>query len=359
MGFPIMREYKRKSFYLSNRIVFGMRWLFLIICGGRGCGKTYSTQNYLLRRFFKHGEPCVWMRLKEPSIRKLMANDGHDFIDPGLIEKWNLADKEIDVRGNSMYIDGKEFCRFLAISTFYQDKGIAGLNKTNKKQRQIDDPAAKAAITRAVKKYRSIVIDEFQLERSEKRTLDVVYGTVQQLETICRHDTDRRIIMLGNTLEEAGDILAECFHFIPDKPGIYRLKKKRAVIWSIEDSDEFKKAREHSIAGILTPEESTFTNEIHSDLDLITRRPIGKQTQIIRFSANKYFVICGDVVTGQKVSDTNSLPTIAMRPYMPGYPYYRERVKNIIDAAQQRQLKYDKLITLKLFMKEIQLIKGA
>lgn len=358
MGLPIMREYKRKSFYLNNRTVFGMRWLFLVECGGRGCGKTYSTQNYLLRRFKKHGEPCVWMRLKEPSIRKLMANDGHDFIDPGLIEKWNLADKKIEVKGNSMYIDDKEFCRFLAISTFYQDKGIAGLNKTSKMKKP-DDPTAKAAITKAVKKYKTIVIDEFQLEKSERVTVDVVYGLVNQLETICRHDTDRRIIMLGNTLEEAGDVLAECFKFIPDKPGIYRLKNKRAVIWSIEDSDEFKKAREHSIAGILAPEESTFTNTVHSDLDLITRKPIGKQTQIIRFSQTKYFTICGNVVTCQRVSDKSSLPTIVMRPYIPGYAYYKDRVKKIIEAAQQRQLMFDRLITLKLFMKEIQLIKGA
>jgi hypothetical protein len=353
-----MREYKRKSFYLNNRTVFGMIWLFLIMCGGRGCGKTFSTQNYLLRRFFKHGEPCVWMRLKESSTRKLMANDGHDFIDPGLIEKWKLADKKIEVKGNSMYIDDKEFCRFLTISTFYQDKGIAGLNKTSKMKKP-DDPTAKAAITKAVKKYKSIVIDEFQLEKSERVTVDVVYGLVNQLETICRHDTDRRIIMLGNTLEEAGDVLAECFKFIPDKPGIHRLTNKRAVIWSIEDSDEFKKAREHSIAGILAPEESTFTNTVHSDLDLITRKPIGKQTQIVRFSQTKYFTICGNVVTCQRVSDKSSLPTIVMRPYMPGYAYYKDRVKQIIEAAQQRQLMFDRLITLKLFMKEIQLIKGA
>lgn len=336
----------------------GMKWLFLIMCGGRGCGKTYSTQNYLLRRFKKRGEPCVWMRLKEPSIRKLMANNGRDFIDPGLIEKWGLAQSKIEVKGNSMFIDDKEFCRFLAISTFYQDKGIAGLNG-RKKAPNINDPYAKAAITKAVKKYNTIVIDEFQLERAEKRTLDVVYGTVAQLETICRLDTDRRIIMLGNTLEEAGDILAECFKFIPDKPGIYRLKNKRAVIWSIEDSDEYKEARKNSIAGILSPEESTFTNVIASDTDLINRKPLGNQTKILRFASNKYFVMCGNVVTLQKPSQADSLPTVAMRPYMAGYPYYKDRVKEVIEEAQQRRLKFDKLITLKLFYKEIKLLQGS
>lgn len=353
-----MRVYKRKSFYLSNRTVMGMRWLFLVMCGGRGCGKTYSTQNYLLRRFFKHGEPCVWMRLKEPSIRKLMSNNGADFIDPGLVHKWHLDEHKIDVKGNCLYIDGREFCRFLAISTFYQDKGIAGLNK-KKETRKPNDPVAKAAITKAVKKYKSIIIDEFQLEKSERVTLNVVYGLINQLETICRLDTDRRIIMLGNTLEEAGDILAECFHFIPDKPGIYKLKKKRAVIWSIEDSDEYKEARAHSIAGILSPEESTFTNVVHSDIELITRKPIGSQTEILQFSAQKRFVVCGDVVTCQKPSDKNKLPVVAMRPYMAGFPYYKDKAKDIIERAQQRRLMFDKLITLKLFYKEIKLLQGG
>ena len=131
------------------------------------------------------------------------------------------------------------------------------------------------------------------------------------------------------------------------------------MIWSIEDSDKYKEARAHSIAGMLMPEESTFTNVIESDLELVTRKPLGKQTEIIRFKPNKYFVMCGNVVTCQKASATAKLPTVAMRPYMTGYPYYKEKAAEIILQAQQRKLEFDKLLTLKLFMKEIQLIKGA
>lgn len=354
-GTPVMRTYKRKGLYINNRTVMGMIWLFLIMVGGRGCGKTFTTQNYLLRRFRKSGRPCIWLRLKEPSCRKLLANNARDFFDAKLFDKWKLYDRKIEVKGNSIYIDDKEFCRIAAISTFYSDKGLAGMNS----QRSVNSAAAKSAITKLAKKYDVIVCDEFNLERCEKRTMDVTYAFVNQLETICRFDTDRRIILLGNTLEEASDILAECFGFIPDKPGIYKLKNKKAVIWSIEDSKEYQKARAASIAGMLAPEESTFTNETQTDRDLLTTKPIGKQTQIIRFAGNKYFVLCGDVVTCQKPSDTTNIPTIAMRPYIAGYPYYKDRVKNVIDAAQQRRLKFDKLITLKLFYKEIKLLQGG
>lgn len=358
MGYPIMRIYKNKDFYLNNRTVFGMRWIFLVMCGGRGCGKTFSTQNFLLRQFFKKGKKCVWLRLKEPACRKLRANNGRDFFDAKLVAKWRLMDHDVETRGDSIFIDGREFCRICAISTFYQDKGIAGMSG-HATRRDPGNRVAAAEISKVVDKYDVICCDECNMERSEKRTFDITYAFVMQLETICRLDTNKRIILLGNTLSEASDILADCFKFIPDKPGIYRLKNKHAVIWSIEDSDKYREARAHSIAGMLMPEESTFTNVIESDLELVTRKPLGKQTQIIRFKTNKYFVMCGNVVTCQKASATAKLPTVAMRPYMTGYPYYKDKAAEIILQAQQRKLEFDKLLTLKLFMKEIQLIKGA
>ena len=359
MGIPIMRQYTNPDFYLNNRTVFGMKWIFLVMCGGRGCGKTRSTQNYLLRRFFKKGKKCVWLRLTEPACRKLLANNGRDFFDPTIVDYWRLADHKIETRGNSIFIDSREFCRICAISTFYQDKGVAGMSGHVTK-RDPENRAAKREIKNVIEKYETVCCDEFNREaRAEKRTFDITYAFVNQLETICRLDTNRRVILLGNTLSEASDLLAECFRFIPDKPGIYRLHKKHAVIWSIEDSDKYKEARKNSIAGMLAPEESTFTNEISSDLELVTRKPLGPQTRVIRFAGNKYFVMCGNVVTCQKVSKTSTLPTTTMRPYISGYPYYKERANEIILQAQQRKLEFDKLITLKLFMKEIQLIKGA
>ena len=359
MGLPIMRQYTNPDFYLNNRTVFGMKWIFLVMCGGRGCGKTRSTQNYLLRRFFKKGKKCVWLRLTEPACRKLLGNNGRDFFDLTIVEYWRLADHKIETRGNCIFIDGREFCRICAISTFYQDKGVAGMSGHVTK-RDPENRAAKREIKNVIEKYEVVCCDEFNREaRAEKRTFDITYAFVNQLETICRLDTNRRVILLGNTLSEASELLAECFRFIPDKPGIYRLHKKHAVIWSIEDSDKYKEARKNSIAGMLAPEESTFTNEISSDLELVTKKPLGSQTRIIRFAGNKYFVMCGNVVTCQKVSKTSTLPTTTMRPYISGYPYYKERANEIILQAQQRKLEFDKLITLKLFMKEIQLIKGA
>lgn len=324
--------------------------------GGRGCGKTFSTQNFLLRQFFKKGRKCVWLRMKNPACRKLLGNNGRDFFDKDIVIKWKLLDHDIETKGDSIYIDGREFCRVIAISTFYQDKGVAGLSG-HATRREVTNRAAAEEIKKSVQGYSTLCTDEFNLERSEKRTFDITYAFTMQLETICRLDTSKRVILLGNKLSEASDLLADCFHFIPDEFGIYRLKKKHAVIWNIENSEKFKQARANSFAGVLTPEESTLTNEDDCDIDLIYRKKLGKQTEIIRFASNKSFTMCGNVVTCQKVSATSKLPTIAMRPYIPGYPYYKEKAADIIMQAQQRKLLFDKRITLRLFMKEIQQIK--
>ena len=50
-----MKKIKRKSMYHDSRPIFGIQAIFYILVGSRGCGKTYSTQNFLLRNFFKKG----------------------------------------------------------------------------------------------------------------------------------------------------------------------------------------------------------------------------------------------------------------------------------------------------------------
>lgn len=348
----------QKSIYYNNRSIFGFKRLFYVLLGARGCGKTFSTQNYCLRRFFKKGEKFLWLRLTEASVKNLLQCDAKDFIDTKLIEKWKI--ETVEVKGNSVYINDKEACRIMALSTFYSQKGVA-LNKagnvvaSNSKK---PDSVAKAQVTKAVKKFKTIVLDEMNREKNEKKTFDICYAFVNQLENICRLDTDRRIILLGNTLDEASDILAGCFNFIPNKFGIYRLKKKRAIIHYIEDSEGYKEAREKSIAGLLTPGESTFTNKVQSDLKLLADHAPGKATAIIKFTNTTYFTLCGSIITKQKQPAHSKLPTIAMRPYLVGIPYYKEKAIQVIDMAQQRLFQFDNLLTLKLFYKDIKILKG-
>lgn len=334
--------------------------------GGRGCGKTVSSQNYCLKQFFKYGKRFLWLRLKEPSVKALLANDAKDFIDSTLLEKYGITG--LRTEGNVIYVstvpdpklksDYKEMCKIMALSTFYIMKGVA-LNKKDKtKDSKLDKKTSDEIIKRNVRKYSTIVLDELNQERSEKKTFDISYSFVNTLETVCRNDTDRRIILCGNTLEEGSDILSNCFNFIPNKLGTYYLKNKKCVIDYIDDSEKFKENRKTSIAGIIAPNESTFTNIIQSDIELLVGKTNNRQLYIIRFDNGKDFVVCeGGIITKQKYSKFSNLRVVAMRPYLVGVPYYKEAATEIMTRAQERTFKFDMLITLKQFYSELKLLK--
>ena len=99
-------------------------------------------------------------------------------------------------------------------------------------------------------------------EKNERKTFDIVYAFTNQLENLVRSTKQRlRVICIGNTLEEASDILSN-FNFLPEEFGRYKLHKKRAVIEYIEPSEKYKTRRKGTVADILMPDASTFTNEI-------------------------------------------------------------------------------------------------
>ena len=95
-----------------------------------------------------------------------------------------------------------------------------------------------------------------------------------------------KIFFLGNTLEDASDILC-AFNFIPEEFGTFKLKKKRCVIQNIEPSEAYKTRRKGTIADILMPTASTFTNKIETDTTLIVKKRLIEPNYIIKFTKNK------------------------------------------------------------------------
>ena len=368
-----IRQYKSNKIHLDTRPIFGLPANFYVLVGGRGIGKTYTCQKYALRQFFKHGKKFIWLRLKEPAVKTLLANNAKDFIDSGLILKWKITGFKVE--GNSVLVTRgdpedkssyREMCKILALSTFYQIKGVA-LNKGGKTPDiKLDDKMANTMIKSAIKKFSILILDEMNAEKMEKKTFDIAYAFMNQIETICRNDRDRRIILTGNTLDEASDILATSFRFIPDEFGIYRIrigKKKKgkerikAVIAYIPNSKKFDEEREQSLAAALAPEASTLTNKIQSDVELISKRKPGPMSFIIQFDDNTKFVACGNIITKQQIPKNINLPVIAMRRWLTGIPYYEENAKLVMLNAEQRRYQFDRLMTLKLFYKELKLLK--
>lgn len=264
--------------------------------------------------------------------------------------------------------------RVLSIATFYNDKGSGYFDKDF-----LDDPNM----------YYNICLDEMNREKSEKNSFDIVYSFTNQLENLIRSTKVRvRVICIGNTLEEASDLLCS-FNFIPEEFGRYKLVKnkkklkllldelkkpkelqdkkkifelnktnfgKRAVIEYIEPSEAYTNRRSGTIADILMPEASTFTNKIQTDTSLVYKGRLNNPVKIIKFSKDKadWFTIWDKNVISCYNKEIKSV--IAMRPYIDELfePKLRD---NVIQMFDYRTFKYRDLITFKKFQKNINLLK--
>ena len=359
-----LKEEMKKGGYewFNLRPVLGCaNWaIFYILLGGREAGKSYSVTNFLVDQFVNKGIPFVWMRLTDTQSRKLLTNNAEKLVDPDLKRKYNLNLRTV---GTNVYnvitetktikhrdgtteekeiiIEKKLMARVLSLSTFYTDKGSI-FDKDF-----LNDP----------KMRYNIAIDEFQQEKGEKRTFDILYAFTNQLENLVRSTKDRiKVFLMGNTLEEASDILC-AFNFIPEQWGTYKIKKKRCVIQYIEPSEAYLKRRKGTIADILMPEASTFTNKIETDKTLITKQRLKSPTAIIKFSKMKsdwYTIWDGNIVC--KFNGEKGKRVIAMRPYLDEV-YNQDWVNQTLLLFDTRCLQFRNLITFKRFQAELALLK--
>lgn len=327
-------------------------WFYLLL-GGREAGKSYSVTNFLVDSFVNKGIPFTWLRLTDAQSAKLLINNAEKLVDPDLRRKYNLdlvtrgtnvyqvtKRSEPDKNGKTKVLEKKLMARVLALSTFYQDKG------------SIFD---KDFLNDLSMRYH-IAIDEFEREKGEKKTFDILYALTNQLENLLRSTKTRmKIFMMGNTLEEASDILCG-FDFIPEEWGTYKLKKKRAVIQYIEPSDAYLKRRKGTVADILMPTASTFTNKIDTDNSLICKDRLIKPMYVVKFSKNKkdWFTVWNNNIVAPYNGEKKTV--IAMRPYLDEV-FTRELVENVCMTFDTRGYQFRNLITFKKFQSQLSLLK--
>ena len=327
--------------------------IFACLIGGREVGKSYSVTNFFVDQWKNKGIPFTWLRLTETAARKLLQNNAEKLVDPDLRRKYDL---DLITSGNNVYevtkrtapdkngktkiLEKKLMARVYALSTFYNDKGSI-FDKDF-----LDDPNMRY----------NVAIDEFEREKGEKNTFDILYSLVNQLENLLRSTKERvKVFFLGNCLEDASEILC-AFNFIPESFGIFKLKSKRCVIHNIAPTEEYKERRKGTIADILMPTASTFTNKIDTDNTLINKSQLIAPNYVIKFTKDKghwYTVWNSNIVTkynGEKK------PVIAMRPYLDEV-FNVETQKNMITLFDTRSLQFRNLITFKQFQSDMEELK--
>lgn len=354
------RQAEKDAEWYSIRSMLGYSWaLFLMLLGGREAGKSYAVTDFFCRQWRKYGRPFYWLRLTDTSQQKLLNNNAEKLIDADLRRKYNL---DLHVRGDGVYevlkrekvydedgkfvrygkiLEKKLMCRVMALSTYYNDKGSALFDKDF-----LDDPDM----------YYNICLDEMNREQNEKRSFDILYAFTNQLENLVRSTKTRvRVICVGNTLEEASDILC-AFNFLPEEFGRFKLKKKRCVIDYIEPSEAYKKRRAGTIADILMPTASTFTNQINTDDSLVYKGRLIKPTAVIKFSRGKesWFTVWDGKCVSQYHGEKSTV--IAMRPYIDEM-FSTELRDAMFKMFDTRTFAFRNLITFKMFQKNLEILK--
>jgi len=379
-------------FYKLRSILGYDYMIYYFLLGGRMAGKSYAVTDFYIHQFMEYGRPFYWLRLTEAGTRKLLLNNAEKLVDPDLRRRYNL---NLKTRGENVYnvtvdengVEQKTLmCKVLALSTFYSDKG-QGLYDYMYLRDHKDG-------------YYNICLDEMNREANERNSFDIVYAFANEIENLVRNTKHNiRIICIGNTLQEASDLLC-AVNFLPDHFGRFTLVKhkkeliqmikelkkartdkelrqienkyahydkngklikdwfgKRAVIEYMEPTDSYRAMRNGSAAEILAGNSSTFTNEVEIDSSLIARhKRFIKPTAIIKFHKEKesWFTIWdGNIIApynGQKAT------SITMRPYIDD-KFFPDLQKQIITLFDTRSYLFRDLSTFKRFQKELQILK--
>lgn len=326
------RKLNEKQWY-SGRSIFGNTWAyFFILLGAREAGKSYDVMKRFLSDWKKKGKPFTWLRLTEASQKKMLSNNADKFIDPDLRRKFDL---DLKVKGMQVFDHGKPMAKVLALSTFYNDKGVA-----------LFDNEYDLGF--------NICLDEMNRELNEKKTFDINYAFVNQMENLVRSTKEKlRIVLIGNTLEEAGDILCS-FNFIPEEFGRYKIRKKKAVLDYIPPTKAYLERRKGTVADLLASEQSTFTNKVEVDKTLVYKGRLEKPTNVIAFSKYEKYTIWDSKVI--KEYNGEKVPVISMRAYI-DHVFNTELRDNVISIFHNRGFMFKNLMTQKKFKKAIELLK--
>ena len=329
----IKQNFPNNEWY-SIRSLLGNTWAFFyILIGGREAGKSYAVMDYFVWEWKKRKKPFIWLRLTEASVRKMLSNDASQLVDADIARRYDL---DLTVKGNQVFDHDEPMARVLALSTFYNDKGVALFDNE------------------FFLGY-NIALDEMNREKNEKKTFDINYAFVNQMENLIRSTKEKlRIFLIGNTLEEASDIMCS-FNFIPENFGRYYVRKKKAVVDYIPPSEKYLERRKGTVADLLAPEASTFTNKIMVDVSLIDKSRLKKPSYIVRFSKDAaYTVWDSKIVAPYNKERLNT--EILMYAYLDGI-FNTDLRDAVLHTFHNRGYMFKNLITQKRFKKALELMK--
>lgn len=387
-----LKKHKYESQWYNLRPILGCaNWaVYYILLGARETSKSYSVEDFFVSQFINEGIPFYWLRLTDAQAKKLLQNNAAKLIDADIKRRYNLdlvtngpevynvtKRSEPDKNGKTKILEKKLMCHVFSLSTSYNQKGSL-FDKDF-----LNDPKMRF----------NICLDEFERLPEERNTFDIVSAFKTQIENIVRSEKDRvKCFLIANKVETCGDLLT-AFNFIPEEFGMYKLvknKKKlleclaklrkargheqeiikinkeyedidfgqRAVIHYLPNSEAYTARRHGTLASILDPNDSNFTNKIETDRSLLSNEKLLKPRYVIAFTKNKddWFTVWNNNIIARY--NKEKIQIVPMRRYL-DQMYNEDLVNQIIVQYDTRNFLFHNLLTHKLFEKNIQTIKPA
>lgn len=153
--------------YLDRRKIYSYNASLNFIVLKRGYGKSYTFKTSIIDDFLKDGQQAIWLRRYKNETSKTKDKFLND-----IVEKYK--DHKLEIKNNTLYVDNKQCCEFITLSTCQSLKSCS------------------------YPKVTKLVFDEFLIENGNIRYLqnecDVFCGF---LSTVFR-DRPIKAYLLGN-----------------------------------------------------------------------------------------------------------------------------------------------------------------
>ena len=206
----------KNVFYKLNKILsYNWAWLIILI-GARRRGKTYSVKKWLLNGFLYHNEQFVILRDTKDECDQLCADKGIKFWGDILNDKkFKNKNIKIEMSNNTVYINNKLAGFVLPVSLFAKFKGT---------------------------QYETIkrgLYDEFIREKGVRYNGNRALQFLNTIMTVYSFRKDFKLILTANALDKGDTILSDVLGFQIKDFGIYKNKRKGAILDYIPNSDDF------------------------------------------------------------------------------------------------------------------------
>lgn len=333
----------------------------------RGVGKSVisvETAIILKKKYGYENVKVFYFRLKDNSIKAMMANHASKAIDPYLIHKYDM---EITCKNNVVYDHGKELIEFYPlVSAGSKGKGVNLYDCTFLGARDKDG--------KLIKRFIVTIWDEFLM--SEGIEVKSVGDPVAQYriykEAILR-DAERikeynavYNFLLANNVSECASVTGALYNYIP-APGNYRrtfLTRRHAMIWNVPVTDAYKEKRKNSYnANIMDYINDPNYSALSKDLSLIKPKKtrLRRVTTLLKFDKidkNKWFCIYDGIYIRKYHNEClNKHIMYAMYRHMDDL-YSQDFVKSVLEAYDVHAYRYADLMSMSLFVAEMKLLKA-